>query len=287
VATVAAAVGLASFWNRPKPPKPTPTPPPAASGSVVTVRSASDLKSFRPNTTYKFAPGFTHRQQVFLRNVPGLTLLDWRIDGAAESCLYVEGCSKLVIRGGAFTNSRTKTGILISKATPAPLIDGVTCTGNGEHGVYIGDGTNDGFQVLRANLSNNKRCGIQINPEIGGDRSVKGGKIVGCTIRGNAKSQGAAMNLGAWQDGLVEACTIEDNAKGIALWKGDGAQASRNVRIERNTIRRNGSGYSLQCTNGSSGHKLLNNTFDRKPVPGGWTSGPPAKTNSGPGAAKW
>jgi len=57
-------------------------------------------------------PGFTGS------NVSGLTLRDGRIDGANASWLSGAGCPQLVIRGGAFTNSRLQSGILISKAPP-------------------------------------------------------------------------------------------------------------------------------------------------------------------------
>lgn len=270
-------------WNRP--PRPATPPPTPITGPVVMVNDPSDLKNLKSKTTYQWAPGYVHQGQLLLEGLRDITLIDPSVTGAKESNIYVVDTINLTVRGGSLTNSRTKTGLLTDGKSNGLVMVGVTCTGNGEHGIYVGSGTGDIFEIRECNLSNNKRCGLQINPELGGDRVIQGGKIVKCTIKGNAKSEGAALNLGAWLDGLLADCIIEDNAKGIALWQGDGARASRGCRIERCQLRRNGA-YSLKCSNGSSGHRLTENYFDKKPVPGGWTSGPPAGTNR-TGNTRW
>jgi len=261
--------------SRPKPPKPTqplpPTEPPAAVGPVVLVKSASDLKKLKNGTTYRWSPGFTLKAQLVLKGLKNITLEQPRIDGADESCIYVVNTQNLTIRGGSLTNSRRKSGLLTDGNTDGIVMIGVTCTGNSEHGVYLGTGSNDSFEIRDCILSSNDRCGLQLNAELGGDRTFRGGKIIGCTIRGNAKGQGAAMNLGSWQEGLLENCTIEGNQKGIVLWKGDGAQACKNVMIRGCRFKGNGSGDPIRFDGGSTG-RLESNTVDRKPKAGGWTS---------------
>lgn len=136
---------------------------------------------------------------------------------------------------------------------------------NGEHGIYISN-SSDRPTLLNNTCRGNYACGIHMNGDasMGGDGIISGALIQGNTIYGNGRGGGAGINMDGVVESRVLANTIFDNrAGGITLYAIDAAQASRDVRLENNTVRMPaGSRWAVNITNDTCRNiTMLHNTF--------------------------
>lgn len=145
------------------------------------------------------------------------------------------------------------------------LIEGNQSHHNGEHGVYVSNSSDR--PVIKENLCHdNYACGLHLNGDasMGGDGLIAGARLTGNVLYGNGRGGGAAINL----DGVVESeilsNTIFNNrAGGVAIFYDNGAEASRDLRLENNLIRMPlGSRWAVNIADRACRDiVMLNNTF--------------------------
>ncbi len=131
-----------------------------------------------------------------------------------------------------------RTGIFVAFSNDL-VIQGNQSRNNGEHGIYISNSSDRPF-LLDNTCRDNYACGIHMNGDVsmGGDGLISGALIQGNTIHGNGRGGGAGINMDGVVESQVLSNTIFDNqAGGITLYAIDAAEASRDVRLEHNTVR--------------------------------------------------
>jgi parallel beta-helix repeat protein len=157
-----------------------------------------------------------------------------------------------------------RTGIFVAFSDDL-WIEGNQSHHNGEHGIYISN-SSDRPTLKRNTCHDNHACGIHLNGDasMGADGVISGALIQGNTIYANGRGGGAGINM----DGVVESEVIANNifenrAGGIALYAINAAEASRDVRLENNTVRMpQGSRWAVNITNDTCRNiTLLGNTL--------------------------
>ncbi|MFK5892530.1 MAG: right-handed parallel beta-helix repeat-containing protein [Pseudomonadota bacterium] len=121
---------------------------------------------------------------------------------------------------------------------------------------------------INPTISNNKvygnnAGGIQLNGDryMGGTGIISNAKILGNIIFNNGKIGGAALNLDGVQFSKIYNNLLYDNqATGIAIFKGDGGDGSKNNKIYNNTvIMPKNSRWCILFKNESSNNTFFNN----------------------------
>lgn len=157
-----------------------------------------------------------------------------------------------------------RSGIFVAFSNDL-VLEGNLSHSNGEHGIYISNSSDR--PLLRDNICRgNYASGIHMNGDagMGGDGLISGALIQGNSIHDNGRGGGAGINL----DGVVESRVIsnavfDNQAGGITLYAIDGAESSRDVRLEHNTvIMPQGSRWALNITDQTCRNiSLLYNTL--------------------------
>jgi parallel beta-helix repeat protein len=143
------------------------------------------------------------------------------------------------------------------------LIENNVCSYSGsEHGIYV---SNSGDRpVVRHNVCyENNGCGIQLNADLsqGGDGIITGAVIEGNILHDNCYNGGSAINLDGVQESVIYNNLLYNNhSTGIALFRIDGAEGSKNDKVYNNTIIVPADGrWAVQATDGSTGDTVYNN----------------------------
>lgn len=133
-----------------------------------------------------------------------------------------------------------------------------------EHGIYVSNSSDR--PIIRNNHSfNNNSCGIHMNGDIsmGGDGIISNALIEGNILHDNGYGGGSALNMDGVQDSKIYNNLIYNNhATGIALYRIDGGDASKNNKVYNNTIVHPADGrWAILIVDGSTGNTLYNNIF--------------------------
>jgi parallel beta-helix repeat protein len=143
------------------------------------------------------------------------------------------------------------------------LIENNTCSfSEDEHGIYVSN-SGDRPIVRNNHCFENNKCGIQLNADLsqGGDGIISDAIIESNLLHDNGDGGGAAVNLDAVQDSEIYNNLLYNNhATGIALFKIDGAEGSKNNKVYNNTIvNPTVTRWNILMNNGSTGNTLYNN----------------------------
>jgi len=131
-----------------------------------------------------------------------------------------------------------------------------------EHGIYVSNSSDR--PIIRNNHSfNNNGCGIHMNGDIsqGGDGIISNAVVEGNILHDNGYGGGSAINMDGVQDSKIFNNLIYNNhATGIAMFKIDGGDASKNNKVFNNTIIQPSDGrWCVISVDGSTGNTMYNN----------------------------
>ncbi|NQU41413.1 MAG: right-handed parallel beta-helix repeat-containing protein, partial [Lentisphaerae bacterium] len=212
-----------------------------------------------------------HHCIVDIATKTGSTIAYWTIEGFEVANSSVHGIGiygleqvpihHITVRSNVVHDS-AYTGIFTG-FTDDLLIENNRCYLNGEHGIYC---SNSGDRpVVRANrCSTNTSSGIQFNGDlsIGGDGTISDVVVDSNVLYGNGSTGGAAINLDGVDGGdVINNLIVNQHATGIALFQGNGAIATRNVRVIHNTVLTAGGGrWAIDIADASGvSNTVLNN----------------------------
>ncbi len=157
-----------------------------------------------------------------------------------------------------------KYGIFSSFTTDL-LIEQNIVTGTNNSGIYTSN------SAVRPTLTGNtvtdaERNGIHFNGDIsqGGTGVITGATIKDNTVTNTGKSGGSAINCDGIQNSKIENNTLANNhAKGIALYRIDASEGSRNNRVENNRILmpQDAKGAALLIKNASTDNSIQSNVL--------------------------
>jgi len=142
-------------------------------------------------------------------------------------------------------------------------IDKNTCSySEDEHGIYVSNSSDR--PIIRNNHSfNNNGCGIHMNGDIsmGGDGIISNAIVEGNIIHDNGYGGGSAINMDGVQESEISNNLIYNNhATGIAMYKIDGGDGSKNNKVFNNTVIQPSDGrWNILVVDGSTGNTLYNN----------------------------
>jgi len=143
------------------------------------------------------------------------------------------------------------------------LIENNTCSfSEDEHGIYVSNSSDE--PVIRYNHSfGNNGCGIHMNGDIsmGGDGIISNAVVEGNILHDNGYGGGSAINMDGVQGSKIfNNLAYNNHATGIAMYRIDGAEASKNNKVFNNTIIQPPDGrWNILITDGSTGNILYNN----------------------------
>ena len=143
------------------------------------------------------------------------------------------------------------------------LIENNSCSfSEDEHGIYVSNSSDR--PIIRNNhCFNNTVCGIHMNGDIsmGGDGIISDAVVEGNIIHDNGVGGGSAINMDGVQDSEIFNNLIYNNrATGIAMYKIDGGDGSKNNKVYNNTIIQPSDGrWNILVVDGSTGNTLYNN----------------------------
>lgn len=131
-----------------------------------------------------------------------------------------------------------------------------------EHGIYLSNSSDRA--IIRNNHSyNNNGCGIHMNGDIsmGGDGIISNAVVEGNIIHDNGYGGGSAINMDGVQNSEIFNNLIYNNhSTGIAMYQIDGGDASKNNKVNNNTIIQPSDGrWCIISVDGSTGNTLYNN----------------------------
>jgi parallel beta-helix repeat protein len=131
-----------------------------------------------------------------------------------------------------------------------------------EHGIYVSNSSDR--PIIRNNHSfNNNGCGIHMNGDIsmGGDGIISNAVVEGNILHDNGLGGGSAINMDGVQDSKIFNNLIYNNhATGIAMYRIDGGDASKNNKVYNNTIIQPSDGrWNIIAVDGSTGNTIYNN----------------------------
>ncbi len=131
-----------------------------------------------------------------------------------------------------------------------------------EHGIYVSNSADR--PTIRHNVSwGNRASGIQLNADgtLPGDGIITDALIAQNRIFDNGNLGGAGLNLDGVQQARIENNLLYDNhATGIAIFRQDGSDGSKNNVIVNNTVvNANDARWALTMADGSTGNQVLNN----------------------------
>jgi parallel beta-helix repeat protein len=142
-------------------------------------------------------------------------------------------------------------------------VDNNTCSYSfEEHGIYISNSSDR--PIIRNNHSfKNNGCGIHMNGDIsmGGDGIISNAVVEGNILHDNGYSGGSAINMDGVQTSEIFNNLIYNNhATGIAMYRIDGGDASKNNKVYNNTIIQPSDGrWCIISVDGSTGNTIYNN----------------------------
>ena len=145
------------------------------------------------------------------------------------------------------------------------LIENNTCSySTDEHGIYVSNSSDR--PIIRNNHSfNNNSCGIHMNGDIsmGGDGIISNAIVEGNILHHNGVGGGSAINMDGVQDSeIFNNLSYSNHATGIAMYRIDGAEGSKNNKVYNNTvINPSDARWNILVKNGSTGCTLYNNIF--------------------------
>jgi parallel beta-helix repeat protein len=133
---------------------------------------------------------------------------------------------------------------------------------NAEHGIYVSNSADN--PVVRGNRSHdNKANGLQINADLssGGDGVISHWLMENNVVYGNGGA--AAVNLDGATFGTLRNNLVYRNANGgVALFKGDAAEASHDNVVVNNTVYNpNGTRFGIQINDGADNNVVFDNVF--------------------------
>ena len=180
---------------------------------------------------------------------PPFVVKHWVIEGLRinNSLLYgidARSTQHLVLRRHTVYNSRS-TGIFAAFCYDMRIEEN-TCEQNGEHGLYLNNGS-DRFTIRGNTLRYNAFAGIHLNGDLSvepppgtpwvWDGMLSDGLVEGNTIHDNGPG-GAGINMDGVANTMVRNNMLyrTHNNSGIALYRGDGAAASHDNQILNNTV---------------------------------------------------
>ena len=143
------------------------------------------------------------------------------------------------------------------------LIESNSCSySQDEHGIYVSNSSDR--PIIRNNHSfNNNGCGIHMNGDIsmGGDGIISNAVVEGNILNDNGYGGGSAINMDGVQDSKIFNNLIYNNhATGIAMYRIDGGDASKNNKVYNNTVIQPSDGrWNIIAVDGSTGNTLYNN----------------------------
>lgn len=143
------------------------------------------------------------------------------------------------------------------------LIEGNSCSySTDEHGIYVSN-SSDRPIIINNHSFNNNRCGIHMNGDIsmGGDGIISNAIVAANILHDNGVGGGSAINMDGVQDSKVFNNLIYNNhATGIAMYKIDGGDGSKNNKVYNNTIIQPSDGrWNILVVDGSTGNTIYNN----------------------------
>jgi len=143
------------------------------------------------------------------------------------------------------------------------LIEGNSCSySTDEHGIYVSN-SSDRPTIINNHSFNNSRCGIHMNGDIsmGGDGIISNAVVAANILHDNGVGGGSAINMDGVQDSEIFNNLIYNNhATGIAMYKIDGGDGSKNNKVYNNTIIQPSDGrWNILVVDGSTGNTIYNN----------------------------
>jgi parallel beta-helix repeat protein len=168
----------------------------------------------------------------------GVVVTNCVCDGNGKWGIFTAYTDNILIQGNTASNSVLQHGIYVSNSSQAPVIRGNTVFGNHGSGIQINADASMGDSGLTLNALIEKNV-----------------------IHDNGAGGGAGINLDGVQQSVIRNNLLYDNhATGIALFQGDGADASRNNAIVNNTVVMAADGrWALSILDGSTGNTVVNN----------------------------
>ena len=148
------------------------------------------------------------------------------------------------------------------------LIEGNSCSfSEDEHGIYVSN-SSDRPTIINNHSFNNNGCGIHMNGDLsmGDDGIISNAIVAGNIIHDNGVGGGSAINMDCVQDSKIFNNLIYNNhATGIAMYRIDGAEGSKNNKIFNNTIIHPSDGrWAILVVNASTGNTIYNNILINK-----------------------
>jgi parallel beta-helix repeat protein len=148
------------------------------------------------------------------------------------------------------------------------LIESNSCSySQDEHGIYVSN-SSDRPTIINNHSFNNNGCGIHMNGDLsmGGDGIISNATIAGNIIHDNGVGGGSAINMDCVQDSKIFNNLLYNNhASGIAMYKIDGAEGSKNNKVFNNTILHPSDGrWAILIVDGSTGNTIYNNILINK-----------------------
>lgn len=175
--------------------------------------------------------------------VTGFTVVGNGVDSATTNPMAHAGIRTVTATNVTLTNNTISGarywGILTGFVNNL-LIEGNSCSGSArEHGIYVGNSADN--PIVRKNICfNNNGSGIQLNADrfaTPGDGIITNALIDSNIVFGCGAGGGAALNMDGVQNSrFVNNLLYNNIATGIALFRQDGAEGSKNNVVVNNTI---------------------------------------------------
>ena len=169
--------------------------------------------------------------------------------------------SHLTIRG-IRTSQNGSWGIFTAHCNDLAIIGNHVSESVKEHGIYV---SNSGDRpIIRGNISwGNRQCGIHMNGDRsqGGDGIISDAVVENNFIFDNGRGGGSGINCDGVQDSIFRNNVLFDNhASGISLYRIDGGEGPKNIRVFNNTISMaRDARWALNIGQGLTGNKAWNN----------------------------
>ncbi len=175
--------------------------------------------------------------------VTGFTVIGNGVDSATTNPMARAGIRTVTATNVTLTNN-TVSGArywgILTGFVDNLLIEGNSCSGSArEHGIYVGNSADN--PVVRKNICfNNRGSGIQLNADrfaTPGDGIITNALIDSNIVYGCGAGGGAALNMDGVQNSrFVNNLLYNNVSTGIALFRQDGTEGSKNNVVVNNTI---------------------------------------------------
>jgi len=170
--------------------------------------------------------------------------------------------SDFVVIKNNYCNENGRWGIFTAFTDDIVIENNICSNSIEEHGIYVSN-SSDRPVVRKNHCYGNNGCGLHFNGDesMGGDGIISNAIIEGNILYDNGYGGGSAINMDGVQESLIFNNLIYNNhATGIAMYRTDGAEGSRNNKVYNNTIiNPSDSRWGIIAVNGSTGNTLYNN----------------------------